>query len=127
MRFVLFGIKHGVEIIPRRKIVLRWTRGQPLLRVVTNRAGFLRQRRELLDVTFDAGFVSGEFQSLLFVAICGRNQIARQITLVVTGIALQFMRLKRARHFDHAKMRLMREAFVIRRGLCGRCDGGGSW
>lgn len=78
-------------------------------------------------MAFDAGLVPGEFQQLLFVAIRGRNQIARQITLVVTGIAFQFMGLKCAWHFDDSKMRLMREAFVIRRRLRGRCSGGGRW
>ena len=43
VRFVLFGIKNSVEIIPGRKIVLRWTRRQSLLGVVADCAGFLRQ------------------------------------------------------------------------------------
>lgn len=113
MRFVVFGIKHRIEVIAARKIALRRTRRQPLLCVVANRAGFLGQRRELLDVAFDASSVAGKFQPLLFVSFSSRHDAFRQIARIVTGIAFQFMRLKRAWHFDDTKMSLMREAFVI--------------
>lgn len=88
---------------------------------MANRAGFLRQSRELLDVAFDAGFVTREFQPLLFVAVRSRNQVFHQIARVVAGIAFQFVSLKCAGHFDYAKMRLMSEAFVIRRSLRRGC------
>lgn len=100
--FVLFGVKESVEIIPARKVALWRTRRQSIFGVVANRAGLLRFGDELLNVAFDAGFVPGEFQPRLFVAVGRRNQVFHQIALVVTGIAFQFVRLKRARNFDHA-------------------------
>lgn len=50
-------------------------------------AGLLRLRRELLDVAFDAGLVSGEFQVQLFVAFGRRHYIFHQIALIMAGIA----------------------------------------
>lgn len=116
VRFVLFGVEEGVEIISARKIALRRARRQPLSGVVANRAGLLRFGDELLDVAFDAGFVTRKFQLLLLVAVSGRNQVFHQIALVMAGIAFQFVRLRSARrHFDHAQMRLMREFLVVDR------------
>lgn len=117
MSFVLFGVKESVEVVPARKVALRRSGRQALFRVVANRAGLLRLGDELLDVAFDAGFVAWEFQATLFVAVRGRNQVFHQIALVVAGIAFQFVSLKRARHFDHAEVRFVREAFVIDRSL----------
>lgn len=88
VRFVLFGVKESVEIITTRKIALRRTRRQALSGVVADCAGLRRFGDELLDVAFDAGFMAREFQFLLFVAVCGRNQVFHQIALIVTGIAL---------------------------------------
>lgn len=120
MRFVLLGVKKCVEIISDREIALRRTDAQSALFChVTDCAGLLRFGSELLDMTFDASFVAGKLQPLLFVALGSLNQILHQIPLVVAGITFQFMRLKRPWHFDDAKMRLMREAFVVRRRLRG--------
>lgn len=122
---MLFGVKKRIEIIAPCKITLRRAGRQSdgladglagilaLLCFMANVTGLLRLGRELLNVAFNTGFVAGEFQAELFVALCRRHQILHQIALIVTGIALQFMCLIRARHFDDASMRLMREAFVI--------------
>ena len=113
--FVLLGVKKRIEIIARLKITLRRTSRQSIFGVVANRAGLLRLGDELLDVAFDAGFVTGKFQPRLFVAVGGRNQVFHKIALVVAGIAFQFVRLKRARHFDYAEVRFVRELLVIGR------------
>lgn len=115
VRFVLFRIKERIEIVAARKVALRRTSRQPLFGIVADRTGLRRLGDELLDVAFDAGFVTGKFQPLLFVALGGRNQVLHQIALVVAGIAFQFVRLKRARYFDHAQMRLMCEFLVVDR------------
>lgn len=60
--FVLFGIKESVEIVTIRKVALRRSGDQPLFYFVADGAGLLRQSRELRDVAFDAGVVTGKFQ-----------------------------------------------------------------
>ena len=124
VRFVLFGVEKGIEIIPLRKIALWWSSNQPLFRLVADRAGLLRPGGELFDMALNAGLVTRKLQPLLIVAVSSRNQIFHQIALVMTGIASQFVSLKRVRHFDYTKMSLMREAFVIwwrrRRSRCRR-------
>lgn len=114
--FVLFGVEKSVEIVTIRKVALRRSGAQPLFYFVADGAGLLRQSRELRDVAFDAGFVTWKFKQFLFVSNGGRHQVFHQITLIVTRIAFQFVRLKRAGHFDDAQVRLMRELLVI-----GRC------
>lgn len=116
MHFVLFGVEECIEIIALRKITLRRAGGQPLFRVVTDGAGLRRFGRELLNVTFDAGFVTGKLQFQLFVTAGRWHQLFHQVALIVAGIAFQIVRLVRAGHFDHAGMRLVGKLFVIRRG-----------
>ena len=102
VQFVLARVEEGVEIIPPREVPLWRTRRQTLFGFVADVAGLLRLGSELLDVAFDAGLVPREFQAQLFVAVGGWNQVLHQIALVVAGVAFQFVRLVRARHFDHA-------------------------
>lgn len=114
---VLFSkcAEESVEVIARREIALRRTRGQALFRVVADGAGLLRLGGELLNVAFNAGFVTGELQFQFFIAGGGRNQFLKQVALVVTGIAFQILRLIRAGNFDHAGVGFMRKLLVIRR------------
>lgn len=73
VQFVLPGVEKRVEIVTLWEVALRWARGQPsylaLLSAVADRASLLGARGELDDVAFDAGFVAGEFQTQLFIAI----------------------------------------------------------
>lgn len=73
VQFVLPGVEKRVEIVTLREVALWRARGQSLrpalLIAVADRTSLLRARGELNDVTFDAGFMTGEFQAQLLVAI----------------------------------------------------------
>ena len=67
-------------------------------------------------MAFDAGFVAGEFQAELFVAV-GRGDDASGdlpgVGTFVARIAFQFAGEISVRDFDQSLVRLVREAFVV--------------
>lgn len=80
------------------------------------------------DVAFDAGFVAGEFQAELFVALSRGDDAGGDLPGVgtlVARIAFQFAGEIGVRDFDQPLVRLMREAFVVdgrlRRCLASGC------
>ncbi len=71
-------------------------------------------------MAFDAGFVAGEFQAELFVAIRGGDNVVFDLPLagpLVARIALQFAGEVGVWHFDPPQVRLVREAVVVHRFL----------
>jgi len=129
VQFVLFGVEKRVEVVALREVPLRRARDQPLLGVVADDTSLLRLRGELNDVTFDAGFMSWEFQTQLFVAVGGRDYVVCDLPVagpLVARLAFQVACEIGVRDFYPSQVRLVSEAVVVYRFLRGRrLDRGG--
>src|SRR5262245_39509916 len=126
---VLLGIEKRVEGVAQREVALRRARDQTLLGVVANDASLLRLRGELNDVTFNAGFMSREFQTQLSVAVGGRDYVVCNLPVAgpfVARLAFQVASEIGVRNFDPSQVRLVGEAVVVDWFLHGRrLDRGG--
>lgn len=110
---MLFGIEKSVEVVSRRIIALRRPRSQSLSGLVADGAGFLRRPCELVDVAFDTGFVTGEFEPEPAVAVRGLYDRLYSVAAVVAGIAFQHTGVIGAGHADCSPVRPVCELFVI--------------